>query len=197
MKSNKVEVDAVASAERKAKKAASAAFQESSVDANDSVKLTFFHNSKDVPVADLYIGERRLIATTHPATIVGAMFAMKRTSLKVVTSVGSHTGTLRFLEVDERGIPLPALKVLMGIQPHLCQFLHLAPAETYVPLLQGLDLFARENWYEPNDVCDEYIRAAHHHLPADVIKRPLLTPEPKGWKKTLQRRNGWIYFPHC
>ena len=190
MKTSKVELEAVASA-------ATTADEESSSRANGALQLTFFDNLKGAPVADLFIGDRRLIATTHPATIVGAMFAMKRTRLKVVTSIGCHTGVVRFLEPAEPYIPLVALKRFMELQPERCQFLHLAPTDLYVPLLQGLDLFAREDWHEPNDVCDEYIRAAYHHLPEDVIRRPLLKPAPKGWKKTLKRRNGWIYYPFC
>ena len=197
MKTSKVELEAVASAARDVELSATTADEESSTRANGALQLTFFHNSKGAPVADLYMGERRLLATTHPATIVGAMFAMKRTGLTVVTSIGSHTGVVRFLAPNEAYIPLVMLRTEMELYPERCQFLHLAPTDLYVPLLQGLDLFAREDWHEPNDVCDEYIRAAYHHLPEDVIRRPLLKPAPKGWKKTLKRRNGWIYYPFC
>ena len=197
VKSTLVEVAALDSAEREAQSAVATADEDSSSNACGVMKLTFFRNTKGAPVADLYMGERQLIATTHPATIVGAMFAMKRTRLTVVTTAGSHTGTLRFLDPDEKGIPLIVLKVFLENRPDLLQFLHLAPDESYVPLLQGLEIFALEKWREPNDECDEYIRAAYHHLPKDVIERPLLKPVPKGWKKTLKRRNGWIYFPDC
>lgn len=161
------------------------------------LSLTFFENTNGAPVGDLHLGERRLLATTHPATIVAAMFAMELTELKVATSVGSHVGKVEFLEADAEFPPLPALKIRMGLNPRLYQFRHLAPTEDYVLLLEGLDLFVNENWYEPTELADEHLRAAHHHLPKDVIKRPLTTPAPKGWKATLKRRNGWIYFPDC
>jgi hypothetical protein len=159
--------------------------------------LTFFKNSKGAPVADLHLGERRLLATTHPATIVAAIFAMGLTELTVVTADDSHTGKVNFMESGADIWPLVALNLRMQMNPRLYQFRHLAPAQNYAPLLEGLDLFVHENWYEPNELADEHLRAAHHHLPKDLIKRPLVTPAPKGWKKTLARRNGWVYFPLC
>lgn len=159
--------------------------------------LTFFTSSKGAPVADLHLGERRLLATTHPATIVAAVFAMGLTELTVVTADGSHTGEVNFIEASAEFWPLPVLNLRMQLNPRLYQFRHLAPAQSYLPLLEGLDLFAHENWYDPTELADEHLRAAHHHLPKDLIKHPLVTPDPKGWKKTLARRNGWVYFPLC
>ena len=162
-----------------------------------TLTLTFFANSNGVPVANLHLGERRLLATTHPATIVAAMFAMGVTQLTVVTADGSRAGEMNFMEPEADFWPLPAMNLRLQMNPRLYQFRHLAPAQNYLPLLEGLDLFAHENWYHPAEVADEHLRAAHHHLPKDLVKRPLLTPAPKGWKKTLTRRNGWIYFPFC
>lgn len=159
--------------------------------------LTFFNNSSGVPVANLHLGERQLLATPNPATIVAAMFAMDMTELTVVTADGRHTGELDFAMPGDSVLPLPTLQLLMQRNPHLSQFRHLAPAASYFLLLDGLDLFALEDWYDPNERADEHLRAAHHHLPKDLIRRPLVTPAPKGWKKTLARRNGWIYFPFC
>lgn len=159
--------------------------------------LTFFKNSKGAPVADLHLGERRLLATTHPATIVAAIFAMGLTELEVVTAEGSHIGSVTFTEPGEDFWPIPAINLRLQMNPRLYQFRHIAPAASFVPLLEGLDLFAYENWYDPTELADEHLRAAHHHLPKDLIKRPLETPDPKGWKKTLARRNGWVYFPFC
>lgn len=159
--------------------------------------LTFFKNSKGAPVADLHLGERRLLATTHPATIVAAIFAMGLTELEVVTTEGSHIGEVAFQEPGTDLWPIPAINLRLQLNPRLYQFRHLAPAASFVPLLEGLDLFAYEDWYDPTELADEHLRAAHHHLPKDLIKRPLETPDPKGWKKTLARRNGWVYFPFC
>lgn len=162
-----------------------------------TLTLTFFSNDNGVPVADLHLGERRLLATTHPATIVAALFAMGLTELTVVTADGRHTGKMNFNEPGADFWPLPAINLRLQLNPRLYQFRHLAPAAGYLPLLEGLDLFAHENWWNPTEVADEHLRAAHHHLPKELIKRPLETPDPKGWKKTLARRNGWVYFPFC
>ena len=162
-----------------------------------ALTLTFFTNDNGAPVADLYLGKRRLLATTHPATIVAALFAMDRTELTVVTAEGSHSGTMNFLEAGADFWPIEAMNLRMQLNPRLYQFRHLAPTQSYAPLLEGLDLFAYENWYNLTEVADEHLRAAHHHLPKDLLKRPLLTSAPKGWKKTVARRNGWIYFPFC
>jgi hypothetical protein len=159
--------------------------------------LTFFKNHHDVAIGDLYLGERRLIATNHPATLVAAMFAMKRKQLKVTTLVGSHTGVIDFPSGEEPFTPLPVLKMRMDINPRLYQFRHLAADESEAAILEGLDLFSQDNWYEPSDRADEYIRAAYHHLPPDVIERQLTKPAPKNWKKTLKARNEFIYFPEC
>jgi len=159
--------------------------------------LTFFLNDKAVPVADLYLGERRLLATTHPATIVAAMYAMDMTELTVVTHAGSHTGQVEFIEPGEDAWPLPAINLRLRLNPHLYQFRHLAPADNYLLLLEGLDLFSYELWHTPTAVADEHLRTAHHHLPKDLIKRPLTTRDPKGWKKTLKNRNDFVYFPFC
>lgn len=159
--------------------------------------LTFFKNSKDVAVADLYLNERRLIATTHPATIVGAMFAMERSRLKVVTSLGTHTGNIEFHALGDEQLPLSVIKMRMDINPRLYQFSHLAADASQKTVLEGLDLFSKDNWFEPSEVCDEYIRVAYHHLPADVVKRELVKPAPTGWGLTLKNRNDFIYFPFC
>jgi len=159
--------------------------------------LTFFSNSNGVPVANLHLGERQLLATTHPATIVAAIFVMGMTELTVVTADGRHTGELDFAGPGDNLLPIPVPNALMQLDPHLYQFRHLSPAASYFLLLEGLDLFANENWYEPTELADEHLRAAHHHLPKDLVRRPLVTAAPKGWKKTLARRNRWIYFPFC
>jgi len=108
--------------------------------------LTFFLNSKGAPVADLYLGTRRLLATTHPATIVAALFAMDINELTVITLLGNQTAKLDFIDIGGLFIPLPAVKVRMQLNPRLFQFRHLSPDESFLPLLEGLDLFAQEDW---------------------------------------------------
>ena len=159
--------------------------------------LTFFNNSKGAAVADLHAGERRLLATTHPATIVAAMFAMDRTRLKVVTGVGSHTAGVLQPKTDGLwGKPVQA-KMLFDLAVKDYQWSHLAESDEQKIVLDGLDYFAFEDWAAPTEVADEYIRIAHHHLPKELIKRPLAKAVPAGWKKTLKKRNQFIYFPYC
>lgn len=159
--------------------------------------LTFFENHHGVAIADLYFGERRLIATNHPATIVAAMFAMGRKRLRVHTKLGTHTADLQFAEAGAENPGPVVAKMRMDINPRLYRFAHLASTPSEREVLEGLDVFTFENWEEPNEVADEYIRIAHHHLPADVIARPLTTPAPRDWLQRLKKRNQFIYFPDC
>ncbi|MCB1995032.1 MAG: hypothetical protein H6933_19385 [Burkholderiaceae bacterium] len=161
------------------------------------IDLTFFENHNGAAIADLHLGERRLLATSHPATIVAAMFAMGRKRLKVHTTLGTHTDDLEFRDTDDDNAGPVVAKRRMDINPRLYRFAHLASTPTERQVLEGLDIFSYENWSEPTDVADEYIRVAHHHLPNDVIARPMSTPAPKDWPKRLKKRNQFIYFPHC
>ncbi|MGM9481764.1 hypothetical protein ACS5PN_11330 [Roseateles sp. NT4] len=164
---------------------------------NQELTLTFFSNHNGVPVADLYLGERRLLATTHPATIVAALYAMNETELTVITEAGKHTGNFEFFEPEDDAWPLGAINLHLQFNPQNYQFRHLAPSDNYYLLLEGLDLFSFEIWHSPTALADEHLRAAHHHLPQDLIRRPLTTRNPKGWKKTLEKRNDFVYFPEC
>jgi len=53
------------------------------------LKLRFYPNSRGVWVGELLCDETRLLATTHPATIAAAIFAMDEHTLCVETSLGS------------------------------------------------------------------------------------------------------------
>lgn len=159
--------------------------------------LTLYKNDNGVSIGDLFLEEQRLLATTHPASIVASIFAMGLSRLKVTTPKGSHTGTLRFVPEGSEAVPLPVLKMRMDMNPELYQFNHLGSNSSEKAFLEGIDLFSNEDWRKPNEVCDEYIRIAHHHLPPALIKHPLTNPEPAGWKKTMLEKNKFIYFPHC
>lgn len=159
--------------------------------------LKFFENHSGVAIADLYIGERRLLATNHPATIAAAIYAMGRKRVRVETSAGTRTEDLEFLEPGDEG-PGPVLaKLRMDINPRLYRFNEIASTDSERKFLEGLEIFAFDNWHTPTVQADEHIRAAHHHLPKDLIARPLSTPDPEGWAKVLKKRNGFIYFPDC
>ncbi|ANB70921.1 hypothetical protein AYM40_00075 [Paraburkholderia phytofirmans OLGA172] len=53
------------------------------------LKLTFYQNSEGAIVGNLDSGDRRLLATTHPATIAAAIFALDEYELEVATVTGS------------------------------------------------------------------------------------------------------------
>jgi hypothetical protein len=117
--------------------------------------------------------------------------------VNVTTDKGSYTGTLPFIPKGSTPVPLPVLKTRMDMNPELYQFNHLGTGSSEHAFLEGLDLFSNEDWRNPNKVCDEYIRIAHHHLPPALIKHPLTNPEPPDWKKKLREKNKFIYFPNC
>ncbi len=52
------------------------------------LRLGFYRNSKGIWVGDLHADQARLLATTHPATIAAAIFAMDEHSLMLETELG-------------------------------------------------------------------------------------------------------------
>lgn len=159
--------------------------------------LKFFENPGGVAIADLYLGERRLLATNHPATIAAAIYAMGRKQVRVETAVGTRTENFDFSETEEDGSGPVLAKLRMDINPRLYRFNEIASTDSERQFLEGLEVFACEHWHAPNERADEHIRAAHHHLPKDLVARPLCTPAPRGWTKVLKKRNTFIYFPDC
>lgn len=159
--------------------------------------LTSFKNSRGVFVGDLYLDDRRLLATTHPATVVAAIYAMDLTTLKVTSSTGTHTANLEYRPDGDETLPLPIHKMRMDLNPAMYQYGHLASYPTEKVFLEGLDLFSNEDWHDTNEIADEHLRTAHHHLPPELIARPLTKPAGKTWKKTLRARNQFVYYPFC
>jgi hypothetical protein len=136
--------------------------------------LTFYQNSEGVHIGDLYQGERRLLATTHPATIAAAIFAMDEYDLEVKTDKGSlvisipvETGDL-----DPPGEILEDQK--MG------------------HFMSGFATFSRIDFANPPQI-DPYaevdFRTAVHHLPKELVKVAPAEPAPKGFRKDLRERN--------
>ena len=100
--------------------------------------LTLFKNHNDVAIGDLYHGERRLIATNHPATLVAAMFAMGLKRLKVTTTVGTHTADFEFAPPEGPFTPLTRAKMRMDLNPRLYRYGHLASDDSERVVLEGL-----------------------------------------------------------
>jgi hypothetical protein len=82
----------------------------------------------------------------------------------------------------------------MDLNPAMYQNGHLASYPTEKVFLEGLDLFSNEDWHDTNELADEHLRTAHH-LPPELIARPLKKPAGKTWKKTLRARNKFVYYP--
>lgn len=146
------------------------------------LKLTFYRNSNDVWIGDLLDGETRLLATTHPATIAAAIFAMDEYSVHVETEQGSFE-----MEFPVNMGELDALGRLMLDQD-------------MGKWMSGFCTFSRFDFVNPhpNDTqADIHLRTAIHHLPPEMVKVRPAAPEPKGFKKELKKRNRFIYYPWC
>lgn len=159
--------------------------------------LTFFRNHNDSPIGDLYLDERRLLATNHPATFVAAMWLMDRKRLKVVASGGSRTGLVLNELEGTAGIVIANLQFQRGCARY--QWADLGEEGEEKAVLQGLDLFQYEDWGSPQlpERAQEHLYTALHHLPSDVIKKRPAGKPPKRLKSMVRTRNKWVYFPEC
>ena len=157
-----------------------------------SLVLRFFKNHAGIAVGDLFLADQRLLATTHPATIVGAIYALGLKRLKVETTSGGKTADLRFSVSN-----IMMAKLRMDLNPRLYRFIHLASTQSELKFLEGLDIFSHEAWATATGRAEEHLRTAHHHLPADLVARPLTGAAPAGWRKTLKARNKFVYYPFC
>ncbi|MCL4665779.1 hypothetical protein [Burkholderia pseudomallei] len=146
------------------------------------LKLTFFPNSQNVWIGELQRDENRLLATSHPATIAAAIFAMDEYSVCVETERGSFE-----MEFPVNIGELDALGHLMLDQDmghwmsHFCTF----------------SSFDFANPHPLDTRADIHFRTAIHHLPPELVKVRPTEPEPKGFKKELKKRNRYIYYPWC
>jgi len=146
------------------------------------LKLTFYRNSNDVWIGDLSDGETRLLATTHPATIAAAIFAMDEYGLQVVTEHGTFE-----MEFPASTGELDALGQLMLDQD-------------MGKWMSGFCTFSRFDFVNPQAMdtqADIHLRTAIHHLPSEFVKVRPNKAEPKGFKKELKKRNQFIYYPWC
>lgn len=142
--------------------------------------LVFYKNSEGVHIGDLYKGEQRLLATTHPATIAAAVFALDEYSLEVKTDRGSHV--MQFPSEDDDMMPL----TLLSVDAAMVQF------------MTGLVTFSQTNYSAPpgwDSQAEVHFRAAVHHLPSELVINAPKGPEPKTFKKDLRERNKYIYYP--
>ena len=150
--------------------------------------LTLYRNPRDVVIGDLYLREeqiltdRRLMATTHPATLAASVFATNGKSFVFKSKKGE--GEFAFpLETDE----LDALRSLLGDQDE-------ANFMSYFATFSRFD-FAHPLPFDTQ--ADIHFRVACHHLPAKLLRVIPTEPAPKSFKKELKTRNNFVYFPFC
>jgi hypothetical protein len=142
--------------------------------------LTFYQNSQGVHIGDLHQGDRRLLATTHPATIAAAIFAMDEYDLEVKTDIGSLVISFP-IEISD----LDPLGAIMEDQ-------------AMGDFMSGFATFSRFDFANPlpyDPYAEIHFRAAVHHLPKELVKVSPSMPAPKSFKKDLRERNKYIYFP--
>ncbi|MFM0226623.1 hypothetical protein [Paraburkholderia dipogonis] len=136
--------------------------------------LTFYANSRGEWVGELFDDEARLLATTHPATIAAAIFAMGECSLRVETYEGSFTMQFPF-DIDEMD-PLGDLMEdeKMGKWMSLfCYFSHFDFAST-LPYDSRPDI---------------HFHTAVHHLPQRLVKVHPSGPKPMDFESCW--KNGF------
>ncbi|AJX23262.1 hypothetical protein AQ910_05680 [Burkholderia pseudomallei] len=144
--------------------------------------LMFYQNCSGVWVGDLTRDESRLLATTHPATIAAAIFAMDEYSVRVETEQGRFE-----MEFPVNTGELDALGQLMLDQD-------------MGKWMSGFCTFSRFDFANPDPMdtrADIHLRTAIHHLPPELVKVRPTKPEPKSFKKALKNQNKYVYYPWC
>jgi hypothetical protein len=146
------------------------------------LKLRFYPNSRGVWVGELLDDESPLLATTHPATVAAAIFAMDKCSLCVETDKGNF----------EMEFPVD-----MGELDPLGRLMHDEEMGKWMSLFCTFSRFDFVN-PRPNDTqADIHFRTAVHYLPPELVKVRPSEPEPNDFRKQLKKRNQYIYFPWC
>ena len=148
----------------------------------DMLKLTFFPNSQNVWIGELLRDETRLLATSHPATIAAAIFAMDEYSVRVETEKGSF-------DID---FPLD-----MAELPSWLPIMLDAEMAQWMCSLYTFSQFDFVNPHPMDTQADIHFRTAIHHLPPELVKVRPTEAERKGFKKELKKRNRFIYYPWC
>ena len=144
------------------------------------VVLSLYANSRGAVIGDLYVGEARVLATTHPATIAAAIFAMAEST--IVFKSNKREAEFSFpIETKE----LPELTSLLENQDQ-------------GDFMSGFATFSRFDFLHPlpsDDQAEIHLRTAIYHLEEQLVRIVPLSPPPKGFKKELRNRNKYIYFP--
>jgi hypothetical protein len=146
--------------------------------------LSLYRNSRGVVVGDLYAfgGQQRILATTHPATIAAAVFAMAEESF--VFRAGNKEKQFKFPILLEELGPLASLLADQAEGHYMSCFATFSQFDFAHPL--------------PFDTQAEiHFRVAVHHLKSELVAIRPMEPAPKGFKKELRNRNRFVYYPYC
>jgi hypothetical protein len=154
----------------------------------NKLMLKLYKNARGAVIGDLYLmnadGDnqplRRLLATTHSATICAAIFAMDEDKFIFQSEKGE--GEFKFpLSLDE-----------------LCTLVSLLDDQKEAHFISTFIFFSQIDFENPmpgDTQADIHWRTAVHHLPTELVKVAPEEPAPKGFKKELRNRNKYIYFP--
>jgi hypothetical protein len=146
----------------------------------NKVVLTLYANSRGAVIGDLYVDETRVLATTHPATIAAAIFAMNEKSF-VFKSKGAEVKCAFPIDDDD-----------------LSEMTSLLEDVDEGKFVINFAVFSQLDFLNPppfDDQADIHLRTAIHHLEEQLVRIGPLSPPPKGFKKELRNRNKYVYFP--
>lgn len=146
----------------------------------NKIVLSLYANSRGAVIGNITKGKQRLLATTHPATIAAAIFAMVENT--IVFKSNEEEAEFAFPIKTE---DLPALASLLDNQDQ-------------GNFMSGFATFSRFDFLHPlpwDTQADIHHRVAAHHLGEQLVRIAPLSPPPKGFKKELRNRNKYIYFP--
>ena len=146
------------------------------------LSFKLYKNVKGAVVGDLYHDGRAILATTHPATIAAAIFAMNEKMFVFESSLGK--GKFKFPLVDNELQKIASLLKDQDEANHMSAFATFSHFDFKQP--------------HPFDTqADIHLRVAIHHLAPELVKVVPLVPVRKGFKKELRNRNKYVYWPIC
>lgn len=146
-----------------------------------NIVLSLYANSRGAVIGDLYADAARVLATTHPATIAAAIFAMDEKTIVFKSDKGEAEFAFPFKNDD--------FGALASLLDNLDQ----------VVFMTGFATFSHFDFLHPapfDDQAEIHHRVAAHHLLEKFVQVAPSSPAPKGFKKELRNRNKYIYFPH-
>lgn len=148
----------------------------------NKIVLSLYKNSRDAVIGNLVVGEERVLATTHPATIAAAIYAMAENTIIFKSNKGEAEFSFPIKTED-----LGALALLLDNQDQ-------------AHFMSGFATFSRFDFLYPlpfDDQADLHLRTAIFHMDDGLVRIAPLSPPLKGFKKELRNRNRYVYFPYC